>query len=60
MLLFAFERDVDVEKVLLGEPWSYDRHLVVLERFNGRKPILELESNFVPFGSKSTNSLLSS
>ena len=41
VLHFAFEREVDVEKVLLGEPWSYDRNLVVLERFNGRKPISE-------------------
>ena len=49
VLLFAFERDVDVEKVLLGEPWSYDRHLVVLERFDGRKPILELVFKFCSF-----------
>ena len=31
VLLFVFEGEVDAEKVLLGEPWSYDRHLVVLE-----------------------------
>lgn len=36
VLLFAFERKVDAEKVLLGEPWSYNRHLVVLERFDGK------------------------
>ena len=41
VLLFVFEREVVAEKVLLGESWSYDRHLVVLERFNGRKPISE-------------------
>ena len=49
VLLFAFEREVDVEKVLLGEPWSYDRHLVVLERFDGRKPISELEFKLCSF-----------
>ena len=49
VLLFVFEREVDAEKVLLGEPWSYDRHLVVLERFDGRKPISELEFKFCSF-----------
>lgn len=49
MLLFVFEREVDVEKVLLGEPWSYNKHLVVLEWFDGRKPISELEFKFCSF-----------
>lgn len=30
ILLFAFELEVDAEKVLLGEAWSYDRHLDIL------------------------------
>lgn len=43
ILLFAFDMEVDVEKVLLGEPWSFDCHLVVLQRFDGSKPIRDLE-----------------
>lgn len=42
-LLFAFDLEVDADKVLLGEPWSYDRHLVVLQHFDGSKSISELE-----------------
>lgn len=30
ILLFDFDLEVDAEKVLLSEPWSYDRHLVIL------------------------------
>ena len=40
--LFAFELEADVEKVLHGEPWTYDRHLVALERYDGLKPANEL------------------
>ena len=40
--LFAFELEADVEKVLHGESWTYDKHLVALERYDGRKPVTEL------------------
>ena len=33
ILLFTFDQEIDAVKVLLGEPWSYDQHLVVLQRF---------------------------
>nr|XP_023917378.1 uncharacterized protein At4g02000-like [Quercus suber]POF04428.1 uncharacterized protein CFP56_32041 [Quercus suber] len=49
ILLFTFDLEVDAVKVLLGEPWSYDRHLVVLQRFEGKKPIKEVVFNSVKF-----------
>lgn len=48
-MLFTFGLEVDAEKVLLGEPWSYDWHLVILQRFDGGKPISELEFKFCTF-----------
>ena len=39
ILLFAFELEVDVERVFQGEPWTFDRHLVVFEKFDGYSPI---------------------
>lgn len=30
VLLFEFDLELDAEKVLQGEPWSFDRHLVIL------------------------------
>ena len=33
ILLFAFESDEDIEKVLMGERWAFDRHLVVFQRY---------------------------
>ena len=32
-----------MQKRLLGEPWSYDRHLVVFQRYDGSKPITSIE-----------------
>ncbi|KAK9990738.1 hypothetical protein SO802_025723 [Lithocarpus litseifolius] len=48
-LLFAFKMVEDVEKVLLGEPWSFDRHIVVFQRYDTSTPIEELEFNKVSF-----------
>lgn len=35
VVLIVFELEVDIEKVLQGEPWTFDRNLVVLQRYNG-------------------------
>ena len=42
ILLFAFELDVDAERVIQGEPWAFDKHLVVFEKFEGYAPIHSL------------------
>ncbi|XP_050259866.1 uncharacterized protein LOC126704929 [Quercus robur] len=34
---------MDVENVLMGEPWSFDRHLVVLEQYDGSIQVNELK-----------------
>lgn len=47
-------------KKFTGEPWPFDRHLVVLQRFDGRQPIKELDFKYCAFGSRSMSSNLSS
>lgn len=27
----------------MGEPWSYDRHLVVFQKYDGKTPMKELD-----------------
>ena len=49
ILLFTFDQEVDAIKVLLREPWFYDRHLVVIQQFEGNNPIKEVEFNRVKF-----------
>ena len=48
-LVFAFEIEADVEKVLLGEPWSFNRHLVVFQRYDGKAPMKEVDFGFSKF-----------
>ena len=31
-VLFAFKEETDIEKILAGEPWSFDKNLVALKR----------------------------
>ncbi|KAL0009324.1 hypothetical protein SO802_010826 [Lithocarpus litseifolius] len=49
ILLFDFDLEVDAEKVLLGEPWSYDRHLVIFQRFDGSKALKDIDFKFCSF-----------
>ena len=48
-LLFTFELESDLEKVLMGEPWSFDRHLVVLQRYDGILPMEDVDFSKASF-----------
>lgn len=32
VVLFVFQTDTDAERVLMDEPWSFDKHLVLFKR----------------------------
>lgn len=49
VILFYFELEVDAVKVLMGEPWAFDRHLVVMERYDSSVPIQDLKFNSTSF-----------
>ena len=48
-LVFTFELDVDMEKVILGEPQTFDRHLVVFQRYDGKSSMNELDFGYSKF-----------
>ena len=35
ILLFVFELETDAEQVLPNEPWTFNKHVVLLQRFDG-------------------------
>ena len=41
-VLFTFENKEDVDRILNSEPWSFDKHLVVMKRYEGDKPLHEI------------------
>nr|POE93752.1 hypothetical protein CFP56_30522 [Quercus suber] len=38
ILLFVFELESNAERVLTNEPWTFDKHVVLLQRFDGSTP----------------------
>ena len=42
ILLFVFESDVDTKCVLMNEPWSFDKHLILLQVYEDNTPIRDI------------------
>ena len=49
ILLFAFELEVDAERVFQGKPWAFNRHLVIFERYDGYSPLHTLGFKMTTF-----------
>ena len=47
ILLFVFDNPEEVEKILASEPWSFDRHLVALQKLDKAVPVHEMPLNTV-------------
>ena len=48
-ILFVFPEEADIDRVLEGEPWSFDRHLVVLQRIDRDVAIRSLDFSVTRF-----------
>ncbi|KAL0013013.1 hypothetical protein SO802_000082 [Lithocarpus litseifolius] len=49
ILLFVFESDANAVPILVNEPWSFDQHLVLLQRYEDNTPIRDLIFFFAVF-----------
>lgn len=52
-MLFVFEEETKVKKILAREPWSFDKNLVILQRYEKTIPIKELVFNSLVIGPSS-------
>ena len=44
-MLFTFDNKSDMDRVLASEPWSFDKHLVVMQKYEHETSIEELSFN---------------
>lgn len=49
IVLFIFDNQADVDRILQSEPWSFDKHLVVMQGYEQESPIQELKFNEASF-----------
>ena len=49
IVLFIFNNLADVDKILNSQPWSFDKHLIIMQRYTNDVPVNELAFNKVPF-----------
>ena len=48
-ILFVFEVESDAERVLAMEPWTFDKHLVLLQKYDGSCPVRQLQFSKIKF-----------
>ena len=49
IVLFTFKSKVEVDNILANKPWSFDKHLMVLQRYDGVSEVHELDFTLTPF-----------
>ena len=45
VMLFIFEKQEDVHRVMVSEPWTFDKHLVVIQKYEKNTPLQEVSFN---------------
>ena len=49
VMLFTFDNKIEMEKILLLEPWSFDKHLMLSQSYNKDTNLANMDFNMVTF-----------
>lgn len=55
VVLFTFDSKIEVDNILANEPWRFDKHLMVLRRYDGVSEVQQMDFNLTPLGSSARN-----
>ena len=48
-IVFSFKDKVDVDRIMGSEPWSFDKHLVVMQRYDNDRPLEDIKYDRTTF-----------
>ncbi|XP_050289951.1 uncharacterized protein LOC126728125 [Quercus robur] len=48
-ILFSFEDKDDVDRIIGSEPWSFDKHLVAMQRYDNDRPLEDIKYDRTTF-----------
>ena len=48
-MLFTFDSETEVDTILANATWSFDKHLMILQKYDGVSKIEDLDFNNTPF-----------
>ena len=51
-MLFSFEKMEDVDRILNSEPWSFDKHLIIMQRYDHEQPFQDIKFEKTTFWSQ--------
>ena len=49
VILFTFDNREEIDQILKAEPWSFDKHLMVLQRYDRETDVLDMQFNRITF-----------
>ena len=49
VVLFTFDDKSEMEKILVAEPWSFDKYLMVLQSYDKETDLTEMEFKWPTF-----------
>ena len=49
IILFTFDNQKEVEKILSSKPWSFDKHLVVMQQYDKETPVSDVKFDKASF-----------
>ena len=51
-MLLSFKAKEDVDRILSSEPWSFNKHLIIMQHYNHKQPFQDIKFEKTTFWSQ--------